>query len=132
MKAIKARMTRALNVGTRLECADNSGAKVIEIISVMGYHGVKRRQPAAGVGYMIKATVKEGDVKVRKTLVNAVIIRQKAEYRRKDGMRVGFEDNAAVVTDDTGVPKGTEIKGPVAKEAVERYSMLGKISSMVV
>jgi large subunit ribosomal protein L14 len=132
MKAVRARMTRALNVGSRIECTDNSGAKVLEIISVMGYHGVKRRQPAAGVGYMIKASVKEGDVKIRKTLVNAVIVRQKAEYRRKDGMRVMFEDNAAVVTDEAGAPKGTEIKGPVAKEAVERYSTIGKISRMVV
>ena len=132
MKAVKARVTRALNVGSRITCADNSGAKILEIIAVMGYHGVKRRQPAAGVGYMIKASVKQGDVKVRKTLVNAVIIRQKAEYRRKDGMRVKFEDNAAVVTDETGAPKGTEIKGAVAREAVERYSTIGKISSVVV
>src|SRR3972149_10396047 len=132
MKAVKARVTRALNVGSRITCADNSGAKILEIIAVMGYHGVKRRQAAAGVGYMIKASVKQGDVKVRKTLVNAVIIRQKAEYRRKDGMRVKFEDNAAVVTDETGAPKGTEIKGAVAREAVERYSTIGKISSVVV
>ena len=132
MKAIKARATKALNVGSRITCADNSGAKIIEIISVLGYHGVKRRQPAAGVGSMIKVTVKEGDVKIRKTVVNAVVIRQKAEYRRKDGMRVTFEDNAAVVTDEKGEPKGTEIKGPVAKEAVERFSSIGKIATMVV
>ncbi len=132
MKAIKARVTKALNVGSRLTCADNSGAKIIEIISVMGYKGVKRRQPASGVADMIKAAVKAGDVKMRHQVVNAVVIRQKAEYRRKDGLRVTFEDNAAVITDEKGEPKGTEIKGPVAKEAVERFSSLGKIASIVV
>ena len=132
MKPVKASVSRGLNVGSRLTCADNTGAKIIEIISVFGYKGVKRRQPAAGVADMIKVAVKEGDVKMRKQVANAVIIRQKAEYRRKDGMRVSFEDNAAVITDEKGEPKGTEIKGPVAKEAVERFSSIGKISSIVV
>ena len=132
MKAIKARATRALNVGSRITCADNSGAKILEIISVMGYKGVKRRQPAAGIAEMIKASVKIGDIKIRKQVVNAVVIRQKAEYRRKDGMRMTFQDNAAVLTDEKGEPKGTEIKGPVAKEAVERFSSIGKIASIVV
>lgn len=132
MKAVKARVTRALNVGSRLVCADNTGAKVVEIISVGGYHGVKRRQPAAGVASLIKVAVKEGDMKTRHQMFNAVIIRQKQEYRRKDGTRVMFEDNAAVITDDYGEPKGTEIKGPVAKEVVERYSSIGKISTIVV
>lgn len=132
MKAVKARITRALNVGSRINCADNSGAKILGIISVFGYKGVKRRQPAAGVADMIKASVKEGDIKIRKQVVNAVVIRQKAEYRRKDGLRVAFEDNAAVITNETGEPKGTGIKGPVAKEAIERFSAIGKIASIVV
>lgn len=132
MKAIKARVTRALNVGSYINCADNTGAKTIQIIAVFGYKGVRRRQPAGGVGDMIKVTVKEGDVKIRKQVVNAVIIRQKAEYRRPDGLRVSFEDNAAVLVDEKGEPKGTEIKGPIAKEAVERFSSLGKIASIVV
>jgi large subunit ribosomal protein L14 len=80
----------------------------------------------------VKCSVKKGDVKIRKQVVNAVIIRQKAEYRRPNGLRVSFEDNAAVLVDDNFEPKGTEIKGPVAKEAVERFSSIGKIASMVV
>jgi large subunit ribosomal protein L14 len=132
MKPIRATITKVLNVGSNLVCADNTGAKVMQIISVFGYKGVKRRQPKSGVGDMVKCTVKEGDVKIRKQLVNAVIIRQRAEYRRRDGMRVSFEDNAAVVVDDKGEPKGTEVKGPVAKEAVERFSGIGKIASIVV
>jgi large subunit ribosomal protein L14 len=132
MKGLKANVSRALNVGSRINCADNTGAKVVEIISVSGYHGVKRRQPAAGVASLIKVVVKEGDMKSRHQMFNAVIIRQRGEYRRKDGMRVAFEDNAAVITDEKGDPKGTEIKGPVAKEAVERFSGIGKISTIVV
>jgi len=132
MKAVRARITKALNVGTYLICPDNSGAKVLKIISVFGYKGKKRRYPKAGVANMIKVSVKQGDVKIRKQIANAVIIRQKAEYRRLDGLRVSFEDNAAVLTDENGEPKGTKIKGPVAKEAVERFSLLGKIASIVV
>lgn len=132
MKAVKARITRALPVGSRINCADNTGAKILEIIAVFGYKGVKRRHPAGGVADMIKVSVKEGDVKMRKQMFNAVIIRQRAEYRRLDGMRVSFEDNAAVLVDEKGDPKGTQIKGPIAKEVVERFSAIGKIASIVV
>ena len=132
MKAVKASVKRALPVGAYLVCADNTGAKKLQIISVIGYKGARRRLAAAGVGDMIKASVKAGDVKLRKQVVTAVIIRQKAEYRRPNGMRVKFEDNAAIITNEMGEPKGTEIKGPVAKEAVERFSAIGKIATMVV
>ena len=132
MKAVRANITKALNVGSNLVCADNTGAKIIQIISVFGYKGVKRRQPKAGVGNVVKCTVKAGDVKIRKQVVNAVIIRQKAEYRRRDGLRISFEDNAAVIVDDKFEPKATAVKGPVAKEAVERFSGIGKIASIVV
>ena len=132
MKAVRARVKRALQVGSYINCADNTGAKLLQIIAVFGYKGKRRRRASAGVGDMVKVTVKEGDVKVRKQLFNAVIIRQKAEYRRLNGLRVAFEDNAAVLVDERGEPKGTEIKGPVAKEAVERFSGIGKIASIVV
>jgi len=132
MKAVKASVTRAIPSGTYMTCADNTGAKIVQLIAVFGYHGVRRRMPAAGVGDMIKITVKEGDVKIRKTTSNAVVIRQRGDFRRRDGLHVSFDDNACVLVDDRGEPKGTEIKGPVAKEAVERFSALGKVSSIVV
>jgi len=132
MKAVKASISRSIPTGTFLTCADNTGAKIVQVIAIFGYHGVKRRMPAGGVGSMIKITVKQGDVKLRKTISNAIIIRQKADYRRRDGLHVSFEDNACVLVDDRGEPKGTDIKGPVAKEAIERFSTLGKISSIVV
>ena len=132
MKGIKATAKRGLNVGSQILCIDNTGAKIIEIISVMGYKGRRRRQPSAGIAGKVKASVKEGDIKIRKQVVHAVIVRQKKEFRRRDGMRVKFEDNAAVLIDEEGVPRGTEVKGPVAREAIERFSGIGKIASIVV
>lgn len=131
MKPVKARITRALSVGSRLICADNTGAKVLEIIAVIGYKGVKRRKPRGGVSNIVKCSVKQGDVKLRKQIVDAVIIRQKKEYRRANGMRVSFEDNAAVLINEKGEARGSQIKGPVAKEAVERFISIGKIAKIV-
>lgn len=132
MKGVRAKITKALPVGAYLVCADNSGAKLVQIISVVGYKGRRRRLPSAGVASLVKVTVKKGDVKLRKKVFSAVIIRQKKEYRRRNGMRVYFEDNAAVLVNEKNEPIGTEIKGPVAKEAVERFSSIGKIATMVV
>ena len=112
-------MTRPIPTGTMLICADNSGAKTMRVISVFGYKGVKRRLGKAGIGDNVKVSVKTGDVKLRKQLFNAVIIRQKAEFKRANGIHVNFEDNAAVIIEENGDPKGSEIKGPVAKEVVE-------------
>lgn len=132
MKPVKARITRALSVGSRVVCADNTGAKILEIISVAGYKGVKRRNPRGGVSNAVRCSVKTGDVKLRKQIVDAVIVRQKKEYRRANGMRVSFEDNAAVLINEKGEARGTQIKGPVAKEAVDRFISIGKIASAIV
>lgn len=132
MKGMKSKVIKSLSAGSKLVCADNTGAKSIEIISVKGYKGVKRRKPKAGVGSVIKATVKVGDVKIRHTIVDAVIIRQRAEYHRPNGMRVSFEDNAAILINEKGEGRGTQVKGPVAKEVVERFQAIGKICSIVV
>jgi len=132
MKAVRASITKALPVGSSVVCADNTGAKIMEIISVFGYKGVKRRRPSAGVADMIRVTVKQGDAKMRHQMFDAVLVRQKAAYKRLDGTYIQFEDNAAIVVDERGEPKGTEIKGPIAKEVVERFSSIGKIASIVV
>ena len=65
-------------------------------------------------------------------MFRAVIIRQRKEYRRPSGMRVSFEDNAAVLVDDKNEPKGSLIKGPVAKEVVERFPTISKVASIIV
>jgi len=133
MKAMKSRIPKALPHGTLIETCDNSGAKVIKIVSIKGMKTVKGRMPAAGIGDLILASVVKGTIAMRKQVVFAVIVRQKKEYRRSDGMRVSFEDNAAVVLkDDKGNPKGTIFKGPIAKEATERWPGIAKVASIVV
>lgn len=132
MKGIPGRITRGLPKGARLTCADNTGAKVVEIIEVPKYHGTRRRIPSAGVGDLLVISVKKGTPELRNQLMNAVIIRQKRPYRRPDGTWVSFEDNAVVITTDKGDIKGTDIKGPVAKEAAERWSQIAAKASMIV
>lgn len=132
MKAIKARITKGLNVGSKIETCDNSGAKIIRIISVIKRKTVKRRKPSAGVGDLIMASVKKGRPDMRKQVVYAVIVRQKKEYRRLDGTRIKFEDNAAVVLkDEKGNPKGTIFKGAIAKEACDRWSGIAKVAKII-
>lgn len=124
--------TRALPVGASLVCADNSGARELRIISVVGYRGARRRMPAAGVGDQVVASVKMGVPEMRKQIVRAVIIRQRKEYRRPDGMRIKFEDNAAVLTTPEGAPRASAIKGPVAREAAELWPRIAGIASIIV
>ena len=132
MKAISAKVTKGLQVGTRCKCVDNSGAKEVQIIAVKGYHGVKNRLPRCGVGSLVIAAVKKGVPKMKHEVVHAVIVRQRKEYKRPNGMRIKFEDNAVVIVSEKGEPKGTRIKTPIAKEVVERFSMIGKIATTVV
>ncbi len=100
---------------SRLNVCDNSGAKEILCIRVLG--GTRRRY--ARVGDVIVATVKEanpsGNVK-KKSVVRAVVVRTKYVVRRKDGSTIKFDDNAAVIIDDDKNPKATRIFGPVPRE----------------
>lgn len=132
MKAVTARVTKPIQLGTLLNCADNSGAKELNLITAVGYKGRLRRIPKAGVGNVIICSVTKGKEKMMHQIVYAVIVRQKKEYRRMDGMRVKFSDNAAVlVNQKTFEPIGTEIRTVIAKEVVERFSAIGKIASIV-
>ena len=133
MKAIKARIPRALPLGAYVETCDNRGAKVIKIFSVLGHKTKKGKSPAAAIGDLVMAAVKRGKPEMRKQVVFAIIVRQKKEYRRTDGTRVAFEDNAAVVLkDDKGNPKGTIFKGPIAKEAASRWPAVAKVATVIV
>ncbi len=107
---------------TRMRVADNSGAREIMCIRVLGGSGKKY----AGVGDIIigavksaqpGAAVKKGDV------VRAVIVRTAAEYGRADGSHIRFDDNAAVLINQQGNPRGTRIFGPVARELREKQFM---------
>ena len=94
---------------------------------------MRGRCALAGIGDLVLVSVVSGRPDMRKQVVPAVIVRQKRSYRRPDGTRIAFMDNAVVVLkDDKGNPKGTLIKGPIAKEVVERWSLIGKIASVVV
>ena len=132
MKAVSSKITRSLNVQAFVTTCDNSGAKMLKITGVKGHKTVKGRMPAAGIGDLVFASVKKGKLELRKTVVPAIIVRQKKEYRRADGTRVKFEDNAAVVLKDLkGNPKGTIFKGPIAKEAAERWPAVAKVAKII-
>jgi len=100
---------------TRLKVTDNSGAKEILCIRVLG--GTKRRY--ARVGDVIVATVKVASaigVVKRKSVVKAVVVRTRDQIQRKDGSTIAFDDNAAVIIGDDKNPKGTRVFGPVPRE----------------
>lgn len=132
MKGIAGKQTRGMQTGSELQVIDNTGAKVVQIIAVPGYHGVARRYPKAGIGDIVVASVKKGTPEMRRQVVYAVIVRQRRPFRRADGTMVSFEDNAAVVTTETGETRGTDIKGPVAREAAEKWPRIAATASMIV
>jgi large subunit ribosomal protein L14 len=133
MKPLKSRIVKSLPKEAKIGVCDNSGAKLVKIISVKGHKTVKGRYSAAGVGDLIKVSVVKGKPEIRKQVVDAVVVRQKKEYRRSDGTRIKFEDNAVVILkDDKGNPKGTIFKGPIAKEATERWPGVSKLAKIVV
>jgi len=132
MKPVGANITRTLDKGAELTCADNSGAKRLEIIGVKHTQGRRSRRETAGVGDIVTVKVLRGDQEVMNQVFDAVIVRQAKEYQRPTGMRIAFEDNAAVLVEENMLPKGSETRGPIAKEVVQRFSPIGKIASQVV
>lgn len=132
MEALRADVTQGLSKGSLILCADNSGARELKIISVAGYSGTKNRHPKAGIGDKVTVSVTKGTPEMRRQIVEAVVIRQRKPLRRPDGTRVKFEDNAAVIIDDAGDPRGTEIKGPIAREVAERFGSIASTATMIV
>src|SRR4030042_162182 len=107
---------------TRLKVADNTGARQIMCINVPG--GTRRRY--AAVGDVIVASVKRavpGGLVKKGDVVRAVVVRIAKQYHRPDGSYIKFDDNAAVILDDKGNPKGTRIFGPVARELRDKEFM---------
>ena len=128
----KARTSYGVQNGSRVVIADNSGAKIAQIINVDRSKTRLSRLPKASVGSMCTVTVKKGKPELRGTILKAVIVRQKMIFRRIDGTRLCFEDNAAVLVTKEGDPKGTEIRGPIAREAAELFPRLASISSLII
>ena len=132
MKGIGTSIPRALPVGAFLNCDDNSGAKIVQIIGVLRAASRRARYPRVGIGDIAIVAVKKGNPQVVKRVERALIIRQRKEIRRPTGLHVMFEDNACALIDDTGLPKGTEIKGVVAREVAERYPKVAAIAWAII
>ena len=124
-------ITKGLNASSVVNCADNSGPKKLRIVMALGYKGRVSRMPKASVGDMVMISVRKGSPDLRKQVLPAVIIRQRQLYRRADGVWIQFEDNAAVIMTPEGELRGTEIKGPVAKEAAERWPRIASTASII-
>ncbi len=132
MKGVSAKLTKSLNIGSLVLASDNSGARIVKIVSVKHGKSTKGRQQYAKLGDHVKVSVRKGDPKIKGEVFDAVVIRQKKPYRRNTGERVAFMDNAvALLKDEKGNPKGTQIKGPIAREVADRWQFLGKISKFI-
>lgn len=133
MKSISARGTRALNLGSLVTATDNSGARVVKIVSVKGGKSKKRRQVSCKIADWVKVSVRKGKPEMKGQVFDAVVVRVKRPYRRLTGERIAFTDNAVVLLkDEKGNPKGTQIKGPVAREVSERWKEVAKLAPIVV
>jgi large subunit ribosomal protein L14 len=128
----KMKTIRALPSKAKMPVVCNSGGKIVEVISVAGYKATRGQQPSATIGDMVVVSVRKGTPDLRKKVVRAIIVQTILKFWRFDGYFVLFENNGAVIVDEDGNPKGTEIKAPIAREAVDRWPGLGKIASMVV
>ena len=131
MRMVVRKITRALPTGAIVPVADNSGARMVMVISVKGHKTRLRRQPAAKVGDMVVCSVKKGSPKLRRQIVHAVVIRQKKPYKRADGSWVTFEDNAVVITNETGETRGSEIRGTVSKEAADAWPRIASAARII-
>jgi len=132
MEALKADVTQGLSKGSLITCADNTGARELKVISVAGYSGTKNRHPKAGIGDKVTVSVTKGTPEMRRQVLEAVVVRQRKPIRRPSGTRVKFEDNAAVIIDEMEEPRGTEIKGPIAREVAERFGSIASTATMIV
>jgi large subunit ribosomal protein L14 len=107
---------------SRLNVADNSGAKEVLCIRVLGGSGRRYARVGDKIVVSVKSAVPGGNVK-KGQVSKAVVVRTKKEYRRKDGSYIRFDENAAVLLNDADEPRGTRIFGPVARELRERQFM---------
>ena len=132
MRAVSARVTAGLNLGAKVIASDNSGAKIVKVVSVKKSKAKKGKQVCAKMADWVKVSIKKGVPSMKGKVFDAVVIRQKKPYRRLSGERIAFEDNAvAILKDEKGNPKGTQIKGPIAREVLERWPQVAKIASIV-
>ena len=133
MKAISARVTKALNIGSKVVAADNSGARILRIVAIKKGKSKKGRQFSCKIADWVKVSVRKGKPEMKGQVFDAVVVRVRRPYRRLTGERICFTDNAvALLKDEKGNPKGTQIKGAIAREVQERWREVAKIASTVV
>lgn len=133
MKGLSTKISRLLVPASVLTCADNSGARTLMIINRVGKGGGRKgRYSKSGIGDVVIASVKSGTPQYVKKIVRVMIIRQRAPIRRANGMRIKFEDNAGILVTESNLAVGTEVKGAMAREVVERYVKLAGIASRVI
>jgi large subunit ribosomal protein L14 len=129
-KIIFGEYRQMIQMQTKLDVADNSGAKRLMVITVLG-----QRKRYAHLGDIVTAAVKEAipDGTVKKAeVVKAVIVRTSAKIRREDGSYLRFDRNAAVIIDDQSNPRGTRIFGPVARELRDKYMKIISLAPEVI
>ena len=132
MKGVSARLTKGLNVGSLANAADNSGARIVRIVGVTRGKTRRGRQQYVKIADWVRVSVRAGNPEMKGQVFEAVVIRQKKPFKRNTGERVAFTDNAvALMKDDKGNPKGTQIKGPIAREVGDRYPFVAKIAKFV-
>ena len=132
MKGVGARLTNSLLIGSLALASDNSGARIVKIVGVKGGKTRRKRQQYAKIGDLVRVSSRKGNPEMKGQVFEAVVIRQKKPFLRKTGERVAFTDNAvALLKDDKGNPKGTQIKGPIAREVADRWPFLAKIAKFI-
>lgn len=133
MKGVSSTIMKTFVPGAVIHCADNSGAYSFRMIHIIGKTGGRHgKQTPVGVGDLVSCSVIKGTATYLKKPVRVIIIRQKAPIRRHSGMRVRFEDNAGIMVTEDNLPVGTEVKGAMAREVVERFVKVAGVASRIV
>ena len=129
---VKLKMACGLAASSYINCADNSGAKILSIFAVKRIQAALNRLPKASVGDMVLCSCKKGKPELRSKVLYAVIVRQRKPWRRHEGYFVYFQDNAGVIVSNKGELKGGSILGPVAKECADLWPKIAAAAESVV
>ena len=128
----KAKITCGMNTTALINCADNTGAKNLYIIAAFGIRGHLSRLPKMSIGDMVLCSCKKGKPELRKKVLQAVIIRQRKAWKRRDGVYIYCEDNAGVIVNPKGEMKGSAITRPVAKECADLWPKIASNAGSIV
>jgi large subunit ribosomal protein L14 len=133
MNTVKTNFGRGLPVGTVCKCADNSGAKTYKIIGVYKLNACKRRVRSATISDTVSMVVKEGPRIIKKKVLRGVVVRQvRPIFRKNEGYRLSFNENAIVAIDKENNVVNTRIKGVVAREALIKIPSIGGKGAIIV